>query len=280
LAGATVLDAHPARRQFRSDERQDFLRKRAAAPDDLIILLQTRLERDHFLPTAELVRSLPFSEAEIKAVLKKLVKASEAIARGDKHHVQAAYWKELVKKSSKAVQDYHADHPDHTGMSTELLKKHLGTATGVPGLFEALLVQLGEKNFKVADNIVSHDSHSLELPPELEAAAAEILRTLDEAGLAPPLPAEMQSTSDHVAAYKFLSRTKQIIPLDPKVTLGGKVFQETVERVRALIGEKGQATASELRQHLETSRKVIMPLLERLDRDQITRREGDFRTLV
>jgi len=50
--------------------------------------------------------------------------------------------------------------------------------------------------------------------------------------------------------------------------------------VRNFIEMKGRATASELRQHLGTSRKVIMPLLERLDRDKITRRDGDFRTLV
>jgi len=209
-----------------------------------------------------------------------MTKGNEVIARGEKHLAHAPYWKELTKKSSKVVQDYHASHPDHVGMSTELLKKNLGTATTIPGLFDALLIQLGEKNFKVSDNIICHNSHSLELPPELEAAAAEILKTLDQAGLAPPLPTELQATGEQVAAYKFLSRTRQIVPLDPKVTLGGKVFQKTIEEVRGFIESNGQATASELRQHLDTSRKVIMPLLERLDRDGVTRRDGDFRTLV
>jgi selenocysteine-specific elongation factor len=280
LAGAIVLDPHPTRRQFRSEQRQSFLHARAKAPDDLQGLLRTHLERDHFVPTKVLTQSLPFSEAEIKAALKKLTKANEIVARGEKHFAHAPYWKELVKKSSKAVQNYHASHPDHVGMSTDLLKKNLGTATAVPGLFDALLIQLSEKNFKVAENIICHNSHSLELPPELEAPAAEILKTLEEAGLNPPLPLELQATSNHQAAYKFLSRTRQIIPLDPKVTLGGKVFQETIDQVRDFIEKNGQATASELRQHLDTSRKVIMPLLERLDRDKITQRDGDFRTLV
>lgn len=280
LAGAIVLDPHPTRRQFRSEQRQSFLHARAKAPDDLQGLLRTHLERDYFVPISVLTQSLPFSDAEIKTALKKLSKANEIVARGEKHFANAPYWKKLVKKSSKAVQDYHASHPDHVGMSTDLLKKNLGTATAVPGLFDALLIQLAEKNFKVAENIICHNSHSLELPPELEAPAAEILKTLDEAGLAPPLPTELQGTSNHQAAYKFLSRTRQIIPLDPKVTLGGKVFQETTDQVRNFIEKNGQATASELRQHLDTSRKVIMPLLERLDRDKITRRDGDFRTLV
>ena len=280
LAGATVLDPHPTRRQFRSEQRQGFLLARAKAPDDLLLLLRTHLERDHFVTESELTQSLPFSKSEVKAALKKLTKANEVMARGEKHLANASYWKELIKRSSKTVQDYHASHPDHVGMSTEILKKNLGTATAISGLFDALLIQLSEKNFKVSENIICHNSHSLELPPELEGPAAEILKTLDQAGLAPPLPAELQTTANHQAAYKFLSRTRQIIPLDPKVTLGGKVFQDTTDQVRTYIEEKGQATASELRQHLDTSRKVIMPLLERLDRDGITRRDGDFRTLV
>ena len=90
----------------------------------------------------------------------------------------------------------------------------------------------------------------------------------------------MQATPNHQAAYKFLARTRQIIPLDPKVTLGVGIFQATIDKVKDFIEKNGQATASELRQHLNTSRKVIMPLLERLDRDKVTRREGDFRTLI
>jgi len=242
--------------------------------------LLTHLERDHFVPTHVLNQSLPFSDAEVKAALKKLTKSNEIVARGEKHFAYASYWKELFKKASKAVQDYHLSHPDHVGMSTDLLKKNLGTATAVKGLFDALLIQLSEKNFKVADNIICHNSHSLELPPELEAPAAEILKILDESGLAPPLPAELQATPNHEAAYKFLARTRQIIPLDPKVTLGGQIFQATLKKVSDFIEKNGQATASELRQHLNTSRKVIMPLLERLDRDKVTRREGDFRTLI
>jgi len=58
------------------------------------------------------------------------------------------------------------------------------------------------------------------------------------------------------------------------------IFQATLDKVKDFIEKNGQATASELRQHLNTSRKVIMPLLERLDRDKVTRREGDFRTLI
>ena len=280
IAGGTILDAHPSRRNFRGADRQLFLTERATAPDDLQLLLRTHLIRDLFLTEADLVQALPFSPAGIKAALKKMTKANEVVALGEKHLSFAPYWKGLVKESSQLVQEYHKKHPDQIGMTTELFKKSMGAPMGIPGLLEALLIQLSEKNFKVGDNLICHNSHSLELPPELEAPAAEILKTLDNAGLNPPLPGELQGTPSHTAAYKFLSRTRQIIPLEPKVTLGGRVFQSTVAKVTAFLEKNGQATVSELRQELDTSRKVIMPLLDRLDRDGVTIRNGDYRTLV
>lgn len=280
IAGGTILDAHPSRRNFRGADRQLFLTERATAPDDLQLLLRTHLIRDHFLTEAGLVQALPFSPAGIKAALKKMTKANEVVALGEKYLSFAPYWKGLVKESSQLVQEYHKKHPDQIGMTTELFKKSMGAPMGIPGLLEALLIQLSEKNFKVGDNLICHNSHSLELPPELEAPAAEILKTLDNAGLNPPLPGELQGTPSHTAAYKFLSRTRQIIPLEPKVTLGGRVFQSTVAKVTAFLEKNGQATVSELRQELNTSRKVIMPLLDRLDRDGVTIRNGDYRTLV
>jgi len=280
LGGAIVLDPHPSRRHFRTPERQTFLTARAADPTDLSLILRTHLERDHFLPLQTLSQALPFLPAEIKSTLKKLTKAAIITPIGHNHLTLATFWKHLTKATSKIVKDYHKSHPHHTGMSTELLKKNLGTPTGIPGLFDALLTWLAENNFQVSDNQICHETHSLELPPELESPAAEILKTLDTAGLNPPLPRDLQPTPDHEAAYRFLTRTAQIIPLDPKVTLSKKSYEEAIATVTTHLSAHAQATASELRQTLGTSRKVLMPLLERLDRDKVTTRTGDHRTLT
>jgi selenocysteine-specific elongation factor len=49
--------------------------------------------------------------------------------------------------------------------------------------------------------------------------------------------------------------------------------------VREFIRSHGPATVSELRQMLGNSRRVALPLLERLDRDGVTLRQGDKRSL-
>ncbi len=52
------------------------------------------------------------------------------------------------------------------------------------------------------------------------------------------------------------------------------------EAVVAFLRKNNSAGASELRELLGTSRRVIIPFLERLDRDSVTRRIGDKRVLA
>ncbi|MEN8736980.1 MAG: SelB C-terminal domain-containing protein, partial [Akkermansiaceae bacterium] len=266
----------PDRRHFRNEDRQTFLTERAIDPHDLSQLLKTHLERDHFLSLDTLSAALPFTASEIKSALKKLTKANEIIVIGKTDFALTSFWKELSRKAITLVKGHHQAHPDLSGMSTDLLAEKLEH----PACFDAVLGWLAENDFRVAENLVCHNDHALELPPELEAPAAEILRTLENAGLQPPLPGDLQPTANHEAAYRFLSRTKQIIPLDPKVTLSKSAYENALSLVRAHLEKVGQATASEIRQEIGTSRKVLMPLLERFDRDKVTRRDGDFRTLV
>jgi selenocysteine-specific elongation factor len=50
-------------------------------------------------------------------------------------------------------------------------------------------------------------------------------------------------------------------------------------QVAEFISKNGPSTVSQLRQALRSSRRVMVPLLERLDRDGITQRAGDKRML-
>ena len=51
------------------------------------------------------------------------------------------------------------------------------------------------------------------------------------------------------------------------------------KRLAEHLKSKGKATAGELRKLLNTSRKYMIPILEKLDEQKITVREGDYRIL-
>jgi selenocysteine-specific elongation factor len=78
---------------------------------------------------------------------------------------------------------------------------------------------------------------------------------------------------------RFLIENGDVTELALDVLLLRESFEQMKSQVAEFISNNGPATVSELRQALGSSRRVMVPLLERLDRDGVTRRVGDKRML-
>jgi selenocysteine-specific elongation factor len=73
--------------------------------------------------------------------------------------------------------------------------------------------------------------------------------------------------------------TGQTVEVGPKIVLLAEAYERAVALIKAHLAAHGAASVSELRQVLGSSRRVMVPLVEKLDREGVTRREGDLRTL-
>jgi selenocysteine-specific elongation factor len=80
-------------------------------------------------------------------------------------------------------------------------------------------------------------------------------------------------------AVRFLIENGDVTELALDVLLLRESFERMKSQVAEFISNNGPATVSELRQALGSSLRVMVPLLERLDRDGVTRRVGDKRML-
>jgi selenocysteine-specific elongation factor len=72
----------------------------------------------------------------------------------------------------------------------------------------------------------------------------------------------------------------KVTEISPDVVLLRENFERMKSAVGDFISKNGPATVSELRQALGSSRRIMVPFLERLDREGFTRRIGDKRTLA
>ena len=63
------------------------------------------------------------------------------------------------------------------------------------------------------------------------------------------------------------------------MVFAASAYRQIVDRIKSHIEEKGSITVAEGRTNFDTSRKYILPLLEYLDQQRITRRVGDERVL-
>lgn len=78
--------------------------------------------------------------------------------------------------------------------------------------------------------------------------------------------------------YTYLKQNGVIVEFGGAVYLK-EYYDELVAAVIAGLKDKGKITVAEVRDLTGTSRKVVLPVLEELDRRRVTRREGDYRYL-
>jgi selenocysteine-specific elongation factor len=71
----------------------------------------------------------------------------------------------------------------------------------------------------------------------------------------------------------------ELIQVSDEVVFRMTDYLQAKERVGALIAQTGEVSAAQVRDHLQTSRKYALALLEYLDQIGFTERRGDVRVL-
>ena len=115
------------------------------------------------------------------------------------------------------------------------------------------------------------------LPPELQRAVAAIAEDLKAAPFAAPTAGRLQEVGLHPKALTAAAKAQQLLHLGDGVVLLPGADQAAVDLLREL---PQPFTTSEARTRLGTSRRVVLPLLQHLDRQGRTRRHPDDRREV
>ncbi|MHB8522195.1 MAG: selenocysteine-specific translation elongation factor [Limisphaerales bacterium] len=278
LAGGIVLDGDAQRKSFRSPAQQTFLTQRGASPDQLSVMVSSQLARDGAARRSQLLLKSRLSAAEIAAAADDLVRAGGAIVAAD-WVADHAWWQGLRRRAAETVDAAHRAHPERVGLPLSELRAAAEADLPAPEVFEALLTDLCQKDFATVGTAIRRASHRPALPPQLQAAGARIRAALSAKPLEPPSRKELAPDAVAQQALRFLIDTGEAIDLGPELVLLVEHCNRATEAVKKFLRERGAATVSELRQVVGTSRRIMVPLLERLDRDGVTRREGDRRVL-
>jgi selenocysteine-specific elongation factor len=117
------------------------------------------------------------------------------------------------------------------------------------------------------------------LPTSLQPVETKIREALTQKPFDPPPRREIELDRDSQHVLRFLIATGEVIEVGSDAVVLRENFERMKARITDFISKNGPATVSELRQAMESSRRIMVPLLERLDRDGVTRRLGDKRIL-
>ncbi|MDF1823993.1 MAG: selenocysteine-specific translation elongation factor [Verrucomicrobiales bacterium] len=278
LAGGIVLDEEANRRAFRKSFQAGFLEARAMAPHDLGVLVHSQLVRDRvaYLPTL-LARS-SFSESEIRSETERQVEAGELERNGDWVFL-AEWWKKIRALAGERVKAVHRKHPEQLGLPLRELRSMMEPELPSPKFFDMALEGLLAGEFAKAGPNIRHRDHIPQLPPELQSAGELVRKRLNSDLITPPNKGEAATNASEEKALRFLIHTGEVVDLDPKTAITRAGFERIERQIVGYLQEHGRATASDLRQHTGTVRRILMPLLELLDELGVTKREGDERRL-
>lgn len=274
IGGGIILDSSPPKRSYRTEKQRNFLLMRASNPNEFTTHLNSLLTRDHFIKSDTPLSQSSFS----KSVIEDAIENNDAVVSGN-FIIDKNWWSEINEIAGNRIKTIHEKHPELPGIDISQLRTFMKKRVVDSKLFEFLIDQLCKSGFTKKDTILSIDSHKASLPNHLTSSGKKIRILLDENPLEPPNPKEIINSENDEAALKFLLQTNEAIQLDEKVILLSKNYNEAVDIIRSYITQNGPATAADLRKALSSTRRVIIPLLEHLDKEGITFRSGDTRVL-
>jgi selenocysteine-specific elongation factor len=273
LAGGVVLDPDASVRNFRSAAQREFLAKRAQAPNDAGVFVATQIVRDHAVKRNALVVKSWFCAEEMAESLK----SANVIERGELV-VDAKWWNKFLRQAKAAVDTEHKAHQNHRGLALLELRQAFAGELPLPEIFDLLVSELCRHGFVRTGEAIARATHRPTLPLQLQSAARKIRGAL--AAEKPPSSAELAPDATSQQALRFLRDRGELVELSAEVVLATERFVKMRDAIVAFLRENNSGTASELRELLGTSRRVIIPFLERLDRDGVTRRIADKRILA
>ncbi len=285
IGGGVVLDPLPAKhRRMRKSVINSLIR--LDTPDH-IARLQVYLDQASTFgaPMDQLaVRSGVLADDASNSLM-ELEKGGKAVLIGSGEGALAyssESYDELKDKMVKTLTAFHESNPLKTGMGREELRMKL--ARDFPERsFKMLLAALEEMDeIELEKDTVRLKAHEVTLTPRQEALSGKVMEVLAKNGLSPPfvqdLAEALSARPDELKALLgLLAQRGDVVRIKDDYFIHPEAHESLMEKVLTFFEENSEMAMPHFREITEITRKWMIPLLEYLDRTQVTMRRGDVR---
>jgi len=287
IGGGIVLDnlapRHP-RRDAQVVSHLSILER--GAPGEILSALAARAPEG--LDLAAVIKRTGWPENEVRDTVKRLAQAEtlRVLSEQPLLLVSAERVQQAAARALAAVEAYHRANPLAEGVSKEELRARAAPRAR-PELFRAVLDDLvSASKLAVAGDRVRQAGREISLQPEEARAKEQIAAEFARSGLTVPAVKEVLSKLqvEERRAQKLLQllvRDAVLVKVSEEL-----IFHcEAIARLRALLADYKKTQGPRLpiaafKNLTGVTRKYAIPLLEYLDRQRITRREGDERVIL
>ena len=276
IAGGIVLDPDGERGKLRGAMQRQLFAARAGAPDDVDLCVRSEILVNGFARKEAVLRKSHFSADEITEALQRLQRRGEIVIHQE-IAADAQAWQTLRGRAIALIHDGHKRNPERAGLDLNKLRTALRDESS--DVFEALISDLCAADFARRGSAIARVSHRPVLPANLHPVAMKIRAALAEKPFDPPSRKDFSEDRHLQQALRFLIEHGEVVELNSEIVLLRYAAEQMRNAVVGFISDHRPATASQLRQAIGTSRRIIIPFLEYLDRVGVTQRIGDSRQL-
>jgi selenocysteine-specific elongation factor len=275
IGGGRVLDIAPPPRLRRAQAAQRLATLAPASETERVRLMVR--ESGQGFSVSDLISRTGLREATV------LTAAGGGVLLLREPHawlVAEAWLDSRAAAIEKRLADFHRASPLLPGASREEIRgRELPGAP--PFLLDAVLAR--SKKVIGEGEILQLASHKVRFHEEEAEALARIERAFEQAGLAVPATPEVLSACGVEPArgrtlLQILLRRGTLIRVSDDLVFHASAIAELKKMITARRGERFSVTA--FKDWTAVSRKYAIPLLEYLDREKVTRREGDVRVVI
>lgn len=284
IGGGTILDAHLPK--MSPGTRKSLLQNFAAGSFVQRLEIRSKLEGVRGITAADMVASTGRRADDILQEMKKEApKTLQSIGTG-----AATRWfhideiASLEKRAMEFIQRFFTENRTAASLpKSELIQKLLPTSIE-PASAEFLLRHLEkEKILEIHGDDIDVPGRAKRLSGVEGDLARQIEARFAEAGLKPPPVSELINTIKQKpkvieGVVGYLVKTGTLIRLAEGVYLHKSAAAEARERLQAHRGE--QIEIGWFKDFFSLSRKIAIPLLEYFDRQGVTKRQADSRTIL
>ena len=277
IGGGTVLDPIAVKHKAKdADKVLFFLRSRTNL--DLVELILSELFKNNYVNQEDLLVACNYPTSEITECVGLLAK-QKRLALVGQWVIDLGYWERQIDKVNNILAKEHAEHPLEMGMNLSEFQKNLDLPKDI---FNQIINDLSESGGITQDgNLVSLRTHKPSLSSEQKLIVSNILDLFKKLPVNPPTKKELANlipgTEDIV---QFMCRQNMLVPLEGGILFESRHYQQIKNQIIEVLGSKGKISIQDTRDLFGFSRKYILPLMKKLDKDGITVQKGDERVLA
>ena len=240
---------------------------------------------NHFFKTNDLLTILKYTGLRkdlIKNDLEQLISEDQVLRIKDVFYA-LDFYKKLEKKMLNFLKKYHKENHLDTGINKEEIR--LKIFEGLDKNHFDLLLEESSKNkvIKIQESEIAQYNFEVQYSNDEKNIYDKINQYYLEVAFNPLKLSEVMEqlniSNQERIIYANLIKDKQLVRLSEDITLHRKNLEKAKEKIVNYLKANDKITLGEFRDLIDSSRKIVIPILDYFDSINLTIREDDYRKL-